>query len=102
MRDSFHYNNKIINMLDNEYAHITLEWQYKKNEKEEYSYEIGMHDCQETTHLNTIYSEKDVRSKFGSIYCANKLEEHHVLFGQSQHGFPTKRIWFSLNLCDQK
>lgn len=41
----FHYNNKIINMLDNEYAHITLEWQYKKNEKEKYNYEIGMHQC---------------------------------------------------------
>ena len=95
----FRHEGEAIDMLDNEYLTLSLQHEYKKDQKEKYLDEIGLHECSHDTHLHQYYSDKTLLAKFGSIYCSNELNEHSELYGSSQLGYPTKRIKFNLKYC---
>ena len=93
----FRYNGEPVDMLDNEYLTLSLVHEYKKDQYEKEFQVIGLDECSHNTHLNEYYKKKTTANKFGTVYCSKQMSNSQSkLYGNSQIGYPTKRIKFGI------
>ena len=71
----FRHKSAPVDLIDNEYLHIDVykEIKYPDNKKVD-KVDIGIHHCQQTSHLTNIYSPIAIEAYFGKLHCPNKLE----------------------------
>ena len=100
----FLYKSKPVDMIDNEYVyfHAYKEMNYPDDSWE--SVDIGLHHCDQTSHLANIHTQSVIQGWFGKLHCPNQLEGDLKYFECSWATGkpPFKRVFIDIKSCSDE
>ena len=72
----FLYNGKPLDVIGNEYFSLRMVYEKRMSIFDHSKEEIGIEECQDTSHIVKIWDKKEITDLYGNIYCPKKLKPY--------------------------